>query len=958
MKRLISLLVVAVMMLATVLAIVPVSAAKVSDTATATYNVNWKSLVDGGKMESQWKGEIRNDYTTYFKLSTLDETTIFSEPKNGGDTRAYYSTDMFAITATTYYEYVFEAKNNGNNPTGSAGVIFAYGKGDDKVNIGGAAGVYFLYGELQNKSDAGDCFQVSVQFGHQDEKYGLDGTGSSPATGIAKDVNKGCTRYKVVYDGFNVKIYYLNENDQFAEVFPGKTFVLPEGTKVCFGVYSRDEIRTVVLKNCVLTAHNTESAAIINGKTSSAAIALAQSIDKAEIALAADTYTAASTQAANTALSNAKTALSSNSDLANAKTALDTAIAGLKKDISKATVSAKIAEAKALNKADYTSASWDALQTAIVAAQAVVDASTFDVAMGETVYNGLVSAMNALVTKINVMGNSNGTMQFKGEGNVFFYDYHKYKAEKNSWPVSGDDQGSNGIYMLRIGANGGQGTTQVSDGIKDSGGFSHNRPSSNGTVTMTGNTKLYDHAFGYSFKSSVTVDEIKFYLPTNSDIETIDVYGANFDGVNYGKEATKFYLGTFDVADGSAGGKLDRVAKVDYIFFALKFKDGTSGSYSVYEIEMFGIEKGAADFTKLNDALIDYNKLSSSDYEAEKWATVEALATTAAALNTNSLSPQSEINETVTALNSAINTLIADALEAVLTEAETKEESKHSADSWEAFEDALNVAKALGDDAKVEDIVSATEDLKKAMKRLVPLADNSAFEALQALVDEADDYKKEDFPNPSSIMAWGLFEKKLKAAKDVLANESATAVEIKTATEELQTAIANLGENINPPVDPDAPETDDTASDESETDDTATDDTVTDDTATDDTATDDTATDDTATDDTGADEIDPDATDDGSDDEADNTETEKKPADKETEKKPADKETEKKPEATSKPDATQPEESDADNGATETETGNGMTTVQASSCKAGISISALAVVGAIGAVVTFKKKED
>ena len=50
MKRLISLFVVAVMMLATVLAIIPVSAQKVSNTATATYNVNWKSLVDGGKM--------------------------------------------------------------------------------------------------------------------------------------------------------------------------------------------------------------------------------------------------------------------------------------------------------------------------------------------------------------------------------------------------------------------------------------------------------------------------------------------------------------------------------------------------------------------------------------------------------------------------------------------------------------------------------------------------------------------------------------------------------------------------------------------------------------------------------------------------------------------------------------------------------------------------------------------
>ncbi|MBQ4136273.1 MAG: hypothetical protein IJD73_04320, partial [Clostridia bacterium] len=71
MKKLISILVIVAMMLASVLAMIPASAAKVSDTALATYNVNWANLAS--KMESQWYSDIRNDYSNHFDV-TVTET--------------------------------------------------------------------------------------------------------------------------------------------------------------------------------------------------------------------------------------------------------------------------------------------------------------------------------------------------------------------------------------------------------------------------------------------------------------------------------------------------------------------------------------------------------------------------------------------------------------------------------------------------------------------------------------------------------------------------------------------------------------------------------------------------------------------------------------------------------------------------------------------------------------------
>ena len=386
MKKLISILVIVAMLLASVLAMIPASAAKVSDTALATYSVNWKNLYDGGKMKSQWYNDLdQNDYTSKFTV-TATETQIASEKIGNGDTRSYYSTDMFAITETTYYEYVFEAKNNDKNHTGYAGVIFAY------KTTGDYQMPYFMYGAFQNDSDDRNddgahetTADFRLKFGHHDDnRDGISNfvnTQVYPAVKPLDDDGNGnhFGRYKVVFDGFTVRFYYYDTNDQFVEMFEDDTCTLPSDAKVCVGVYSRDGNRNVVLKNCVLTAHNYETAAIMNGTLATKGN-LAKAIDAALAKVASDVYVADTETALTAAVNDAKTVLSNTeadaTAIGDAIAAIENVTLTLKATTDdKAALQASLTLANALTEkpATATTDEWDDFVAARSAAQSAYD---------------------------------------------------------------------------------------------------------------------------------------------------------------------------------------------------------------------------------------------------------------------------------------------------------------------------------------------------------------------------------------------------------------------------------------------------------------------------------------------------------------------------------------------------------------------------------------------------------
>ena len=372
MKRLISILLVVAMMLASVLAMIPASAAEKSETATLTYNVNWKELYDGGTMKAQWVfNTSKNNFEDRFTV-TATENSISFEAKNGGADRYYYSSKMFPITEDTYYEYVFEARNNPANPTGYAGVVFAYGQDDDAYIEGGDKGEndehivcpYIIYGALQNKSDDGDEFYLDVNYGHQNSEYMLNPT---TATGVGKATADGYNTYKVVYDGLKVTLFYLDAEGNFTQMFSDFDFTLPVGSKVAFGVYNREGTRNAAVRNAVLTSYTVGIDVII------AKDAIAPSIAAGDAEIAKGGYTTTSTKALTDALAAAKAEIekaeASAEAINAAKVALDEAIAGLIIGANKKALNAKIAEAEAA----LTEDKFDA--TAFAAYKSVLDAA-------------------------------------------------------------------------------------------------------------------------------------------------------------------------------------------------------------------------------------------------------------------------------------------------------------------------------------------------------------------------------------------------------------------------------------------------------------------------------------------------------------------------------------------------------------------------------------------------------
>lgn len=372
MKRLISILLVVAMMLASVLAMIPASAAEKSETPTLTYNVNWKELYDGGTMKAQWVfNTSKNNFEDRFTV-TATENSISFEAKDGGADRYYYSSKMFPITEDTYYEYVFEARNNPANPTGYAGVVFAYGQDDDAYIEGGDKGPndehivcpYIIYGALQNKSDEGESFYLDVNYGHQNSGYMIN---PSTAEGVGLATADGYNTYKIVYDGYKVTIFYLKAEGEFEQIFADFDFTLPEGSKVAFGVYNREGTRNAAVRNAVLTSYTVGIDVII------AKDAIAPSIAAGDAEIAKGGYTTTSTKALTDALAAAKAEIEKAEATAEtinaAKVVLDEAIAGLIIGANKKALNAKIAEAEAA----LTEDKFDA--TAFAAYKSVLDAA-------------------------------------------------------------------------------------------------------------------------------------------------------------------------------------------------------------------------------------------------------------------------------------------------------------------------------------------------------------------------------------------------------------------------------------------------------------------------------------------------------------------------------------------------------------------------------------------------------
>ena len=472
--------------------------------------------------------------------------------------------------------------------------------------------------------------------------------------------------------------------------------------------------------------------------------------------------------------------------------------------------------------ATATDPAWNAFTAARDAANDLLTARSDNEDVVASATTTLDGAQRLLDPRINVMGDSDKDKQWAGTGNVFYYDYYKYIAAKNwdgtsAFPtVTGNDQGDSN-YMLRLGNNNGGGTASVCDGTKDSGGLTHHV----GDVSI--NDTNYKHAFGYSFKERVTVDSVKFYLPTDTAITSIDVYGAvrseNGGTVVYGKDADKVFLGRFAVgaaeagaANIVAGGALSEAYSVDYIFFAV---NGPSGTYKFYEIELYGILNGA-DYSALKAAIATAKEKVEADYTAQTWADFAAALTAANAVNKSSLSTQVDVNAAAAALTTATGALAAKpvdktALAASIADAEALKQADYVSTSWTALADALADAKATNESATATQskIDADKAALDAAVAALVKRGDKTE---LKALIEEYKALKEADWQgNPT---AWTMFVKGIEAAEALCENADASEADVAGMLTDLKDRKAKLiASTGNEGAEGDAPSTDAPADD-------------------------------------------------------------------------------------------------------------------------------------------------
>ena len=978
--------------------------------AKNVYNVNWKILFENNSLRSQWwwdNSDGQNNYLKLYKVTATD-TLLGSEPIGDADNRSYYSTMMIDINEYTYYEYTFEAKND--RAGGYAGILFAYDKNDFP---------YFVYGQFDNSSDNKTSADFRYRKGHQDRN--TDGHNSKldndarhyPVLDLTE---AGFGQFKYVYDGYNFSFYAKTEGD-YKLIW---SYTLPEGSKICVGVYSRGgnlaDRRTMTLQNCAVTAYNDAATDVLFGTVTEYLFALAdkklaENFTPATEKAVSDAVAAVKAIKADTPYEEAnaaiialvdailglkmadKTALNAAIEAANAaiadKTAADfeeryytpfaealatattvaanenatqeeadaacaalvnttkyltPAGAACKVDLvdvlakyaalvetnykpsSWATLAAPLATAEELNAAELTNEDQAAVDAAVEALNAAIDAlikradfskllaaieraegldkndyivETWNIddvlAAAKTAAADLESeqaplddalaalnaAINALVTwRSNVLliapaddyvvndpakygdnpswYNKITDMSYFGVGNVFYYDYHKVVAAKlaewgetyeagKAFPESMESMNwqGNANYVLRLGTNvSGSGTNRVTDGDRLGTAASHRADPTDI------NGKVYSHVFGFSFVKAPTVDSIAVYLPTNTKIVSIDVYGAvrqtAADGtVIYGKTdkdavvteegvryevgtAAKTYLGTVEIpaaAEGAeniyASADFMQAMKVEYIYFAIQYAEGTgvNSYYEIYEIELFGLNEGemvdgkaAPDFSKFNAAYAAFDALVEADYTEDSIAAVYAAIAAGNGIVNNVKGAQADIDAAGAALEAAVAALVAKpadwtALDAAITAGAPITEAEYTPKTYAAFKVAYDAAVALRASSNVPQTVvnKATAALNEVFAGLAKRADKTA---LIPAVEEAKTIVKEAW-NGNAI-AWNMFEKALNEAIAMLTDDNATQEEVDAKIDALVARRAELVANPGyvPPADPTPDETD------------------------------------------------------------------------------------------------------------------------------------------------------
>lgn len=126
----------------------------------------------------------------------------------------------------------------------------------------------------------------------------------------------------------------------------------------------------------------------------------------------------------------------------------------------------------------------------------------------------------------------------------------------------------------------------------------------------------------------------------------------------------------------------------------------------------------------------------------------------------------------------------------LIDEADSKIETDYTPNSWAAFTEKLNAAKAVQKDegAGVSDVSTAVNDLKTAMEELVKRADTSS---LDTLIAQAKEIKNDGYSEAS----WKALQSAISNAEAIASNPNASQEEVKEKETALRNAIDVLSKD-------------------------------------------------------------------------------------------------------------------------------------------------------------------
>ena len=254
MKKIISIFIVTLMLLTSVLAMIPISAAD----AKGTYTPDWAQLKNEQKYIAYDKNGNEFNLVDYHnQLTTTRESNLLSaNRKASGGEVSYISTVYFKITSTTKYEYDVMVQSHQTNRY--AGVPFAIST-DNKV--------YFLYGAFNNKNDSDDVnypnysYAIGAHGGYENKCTSSNDQANPKFFQKAELDSEGFATLRFIYDGLTVTVMIKNSSGSYVQI--GDRITLASGSKIAMGIYSRNgdknNNRTVGIKNAVVTGLNSEA---------------------------------------------------------------------------------------------------------------------------------------------------------------------------------------------------------------------------------------------------------------------------------------------------------------------------------------------------------------------------------------------------------------------------------------------------------------------------------------------------------------------------------------------------------------------------------------------------------------------------------------------------------------------------------------------------------------------------